>query len=88
MLRTEIEGKERFRTQAEGIAASAGRYESAARSARFSADKARAEMAVLEGALTGSKVGQQVPLKCCVRMPGPCSFSKCTAGFFRVAACL
>ena len=61
MLRSEMEDKARFRTQAEGIAASAGRYESAARSAKFSADKARAEVAVLEGALTGSKVGQLQP---------------------------
>ena len=56
VLRSETEEKERFRTQAEGIAANAGRYESAARSAKFSADKARAEVAVLEGALSGSKV--------------------------------
>ena len=57
MLRSEMEEKQRFRVQAEGIAASAGRFESAARSAKFTADKARAEVAVLEGALTGSKVG-------------------------------
>lgn len=56
MLRSEMEEKQRYKAQAEGIAGSAGRLESTARSAKFSADKARAQVAVLEGALTGSKV--------------------------------
>ena len=55
MLRTEMEEKSRYKTQAEGIASSAGRLEATARSARFTAEKARAEVAVLEGALTGSR---------------------------------